>query len=233
AGSDCPCQGRGRATSSAAPAVQRLNPWRSPVAWGLAIFLAGNSAQTYVYFTWLPPYLSAQGVDAAAAGSALAYFAVLGLPVSLLVPLIVPRMKHPIFAVLVFTACWASGHIGLYAAPTAGTWWWVTLAGLGQGTFAMALLMMNLRSRTTHGASVLAGFSQGIGYAGAGVAPLLFGIVQEATGGWTASFAMLGVCILVMLTGAVMINPPRQIEDTAMSEQQEPLSRSKRAPAAQ
>jgi MFS transporter, CP family, cyanate transporter len=202
-----------RATQAPAPPVQHLNPWRSRVAWGLAIFLAGNSAQTYVYFTWLPPYLTGQGVDAAAAGSALAYFAILGLPVSLLVPLLVPKMRNPIIAVVIFAACWAGGHLGLYLAPTAGTWWWITLAGLGQGTFAMALLMMNLRSRTQHGAAVLAGFSQGIGYAGAGVAPLLFGVVQEATGGWTASFAMLGVCLLVLLVGAVMINPRRYIED--------------------
>jgi MFS transporter, CP family, cyanate transporter len=196
-----------------ASSVPRLNPWRSRVAWGLAIFLAGNSAQTYVYFTWLPPYLTGEGVDAGVAGSALAYFAILGLPVSLLVPLMVPKMRNPIIAVVVFCACWAGGHLGLYLAPTAGTWWWITLAGLGQGTFAMALLMMNLRSRTQHGAAVLAGFSQGIGYAGAGVAPLLFGVVQEATGGWTASFAMLGVCLLVLLVGAVMINPRRYIED--------------------
>lgn len=202
-----------RKARTPAPYQQHLNPWRSRVAWGLAIFLAGNSAQTYVYFTWLPPYLAGQGVDPAAAGSALAYFAILGLPVSLLVPLLVPKMRNPIIAVVIFAACWAGGHLGLYLAPTDGTWWWITLAGLGQGTFAMALLMMNLRSRTQHGAAVLAGFSQGIGYAGAGIAPLLFGVVQEATGGWTASFAMLGVCLLVLLVGAVMINPRRCIED--------------------
>jgi len=199
----------------AKPTPEHLNPWRSPVAWGLAIFLAGNSAQTYVYFTWLPPYLTGQNVDAAVAGSALAYFAILGLPVSLLVPLIVPRMRNPIIAISIFAACWAGGHLGLFLAPMDGTWWWITLAGLGQGTFATALLMMNLRSRTTHGASVLAGFSQGIGYAGAGIAPLLFGVVREATGSWNASFAMLGVCLLVMMTGAVMINRPRYIEDVA------------------
>ncbi|NKX54283.1 MFS transporter [Arthrobacter sp. E918] len=206
--------GGAAAVPSAPKPVQHLNPWKSPVAWGLAIFLAGNSAQTYVYFTWLPPYLAGQGLDVAAAGSALAYFAILGLPVSLLVPLVVPRMRNPIFAILVFTACWIGGHLGLYLAPMAGTWWWVTFAGLGQGTFATALLMMNLRSRTTHGASVLAGFSQGIGYAGAGLAPLLFGIVRDATGSWTASFALLAGCVLVMLAGAVMINKRRYIEDT-------------------
>jgi CP family cyanate transporter-like MFS transporter len=201
--------------AGARPSTARLRPWRSRVAWGLAIFLAGNSAQTYVYFTWLPPYLSDHGMDPAASGSALAYFAILGLPVSLLVPLVVPRMRNPVLAAVLFSCFWAAGHTGLYLSPTHGTWLWVTLAGLGQGTFAMALLMMNLRTRTTHGAGVLAGFSQGVGYAGAGVAPLLFGVLRDATGSWTVSFAMLGVCLLIMLTGGLMINGPRCLEDDA------------------
>lgn len=192
----------------------KINPWRSPVAWGLAIFLAGNSAQTYVYFTWLPPYLSAQGLDTMTAGSMLALFAILGLPVSLLVPLWIPRLRHPIVAVLVFTTFWIVGHTGMFLSPTQNTVIWVIFAGLGQGTFAIALLMMNLRSRTTYGSGVLSGFSQGLGYAGAAIVPMLFGMVKDATGGWDASFAMLGICILVMLTGAVMINGPRKIEDS-------------------
>ncbi|WP_372697373.1 CynX/NimT family MFS transporter [Arthrobacter sp. JSM 101049] len=196
-------------------ADRRINPWRSRVAWGLAIFLAGNSGQTYVYFTWLPPYLIGEGLDPAVAGSALGYFALLGLPVSLLVPLIVPRMKHPIYAAGLFIVLWIIGHAGMFFLPTQGTWWWITSAGLGQGTFAMALLMINLRSRTTYGSGVLAGFSQGVGYAGAAIAPLLFGVVRDATGGWAASFGMLGICLLVLIVGAVMINGPRQIEDDA------------------
>lgn len=195
----------------------RINPWRSRVAWGLAIFLAGNSGQTYVYFTWLPPYLIGEGVDPAVAGGALAYFAILGLPVSLLVPLVVPRMRQPIYAAGFFIVLWIIGHTGMYFLPTQGTWWWITAAGLGQGTFAMALLMINVRSRTTYGSGVLAGFSQGLGYAGAAVAPLLFGIVRDATGGWGASFGMLGICLLVLVVGAVMINGPRQIEDDAVA----------------
>lgn len=191
----------------------RINPWRSPVAWGLAIFLAGNSAQTYVYFTWLPPYLTDAGMDAGAAGSMLAYFAILGLPMSLLVPMWIPRLRHPIIAVSLFTLFWIIGHIGLYLSPMEGTLIWMTFSGLGQGTFATALLMVNLRSRSTYGSGVLSGFAQGLGYAGAAIAPLLFGVVRDATGGWGASFAMLGICIVVMLVGAVMVNGPRRIED--------------------
>ena len=199
--------------SGIAQPIAKINPWKSKVAWGLAIFLAGNSAQTYVYFTWLPPYLQDRGLDELAAGNMLALFAILGLPVSLLVPLWVPRLKHPIIAVLVFTACWISGHLGIYLSPTQNTTLWICLAGLGQGTFAIALLMMNLRSRTTYGSGVLSGFAQGLGYAGAAVVPMLFGVVQKATDSWGAAFSMLGGCVVVMLIGAIIINPPRTIED--------------------
>ncbi|MFJ2619381.1 CynX/NimT family MFS transporter [Glutamicibacter sp. NPDC087344] len=202
------------ASAGAAGTITRINPWKSKVAWGLAIFLAGNSAQTYVYFTWLPPYLQDRGLSELSAGNMLALFAILGLPVSLLVPLWVPRLKNPIIAVLIFTACWVAGHLGIYLSPTSGTILWVCLAGLGQGTFAIALLMMNLRSRTTYGSGVLSGFAQGLGYAGAGIVPLLFGVVQKSSGSWGPAFAMLGVCVVVMLVGAIIINPSRTIEDS-------------------
>ncbi|GAA1408230.1 putative MFS transporter [Glutamicibacter uratoxydans] len=201
--------------AGAAHPLVKINPWKSKVAWGLAIFLAGNSAQTYVYFTWLPPYLQARGLDELTSGNMLALFAILGLPVSLLVPLWVPRLKNPIIAVLVFTVFWVTGHLGIYLSPTNGTAFWVAMAGLGQGTFAIALLMMNLRSRTTYGSGVLSGFAQGLGYAGAGIVPMLFGVVQKATDSWGVAFSMLGICVVVMLIGAVIINPPRTIEDTA------------------
>ncbi|MGP9529197.1 MFS transporter [Glutamicibacter sp. AOP5-A2-18] len=195
--------------------VIKINPWKSKVAWGLAIFLAGNSAQTYVYFTWLPPYLQDRGLDELTAGNMLALFAILGLPMSLLVPLWVPRLKNPIVAVLIFTACWIVGHLGIFLSPTHNTVLWICAAGLGQGTFAVALLMMNLRSRTTYGSGVLSGFAQGLGYAGAAVVPMLFGVVQKATDSWGAAFSMLGGCLIVMLIGAVIINPSRTIEDDA------------------
>ncbi|APF41098.1 MFS transporter [Neomicrococcus aestuarii] len=199
--------------TSATPA--KINPFRSPVAWGLAIFLAGNSAQTYVYFTWIPLYLVEHGFTPGEAGTALAYFAILALPVSLLVPLWLPKLKKPFYAILLFTVLWIVGHAGMYFSPENGTWLWITFSGLGQATFATALLMINLRSRTTRGASVLGGFSQGLGYAGACAAPFLFGIIRDATGGWGASFATLGVCVVVMLVGATMISPKRYIEDVS------------------
>ena len=197
------------------PMHAKINPWKSRVAWGLAIYLAGNSAQTYVYFTWLPPYLQDRGIDEFTAGSMLAYFAILMLPVSLVIPMWVPKLKHPIIAIGLFTICWVIGHTGLLLTPQEYGWLWVTFSGLGQGTFAIALLMVNLRSRTTYGSGILSGFGQGIGYAGAAIAPMFFGIVHDATGSWPITFLLLAGAMVVMITGALMINAPQMIEDSA------------------
>lgn len=201
--------------TTVAPFTPKINPWRSKVAWGLAIYLAGNSAQTYVYFTWLPPYLQDQGIDEATAGALLAYFAILMLPVSLVIPAWVPKLKNPIVAIGIFTALWIAGHTGLLLSPTEGTVIWVTLSGLAQGTFAIALLMVNLRSRTTYGSGILSGFGQGLGYAGAAIAPMFFGIVHDATDSWPITFLLLAAAIVVMVIGAIMINPRTMIEDQA------------------
>ncbi|MFC0581120.1 MFS transporter [Micrococcoides hystricis] len=197
------------------PMQANINPWRSRVAWGLAIYLAGNSAQTYVYFTWLPPYLQDRGIDELTAGSMLAYFAILMLPVSLIIPMWVPKLKHPIVAIGFFSLFWIVGHTGLLISPQEYGWIWITFSGLAQGTFAIALLMVNLRSRTTYGSGVLSGFSQGIGYAGAAIAPMFFGIVHDATNSWPVTFLLLAAALVVMLIGAVIINPKRMIEDDA------------------
>lgn len=137
------------------------------------------------------------------------------LPVSLVIPAWVPKLKNPIVAIGIFTALWIAGHTGLLLSPTEGTVIWVTLSGLAQGTFAIALLMVNLRSRTTYGSGILSGFGQGLGYAGAAIAPMFFGIVHDATDSWPITFLLLAAAIVVMVIGAIMINPRTMIEDQA------------------
>ncbi len=68
---------------------------RVPQAWALVITFAVNSSVAYGMFAWLPTILiDTAGVDAAAAGSLLALFSFMGLPVSLVVPLLVARLRR-------------------------------------------------------------------------------------------------------------------------------------------
>jgi cyanate permease len=42
---------------------------------------------------------------------------------------------------------------------------------------------------------------------------LLFGLLHELSGSWTASFTLLGACLLALTAGLLMTNQPRMLED--------------------
>jgi CP family cyanate transporter-like MFS transporter len=179
----------------------------------LALIFAGCSSNTFAIFTWLPAVLMDRGFTSAAAGSMLALYAIIGLPTSLVVPLIVARRPRPFPIGMAFTLMFALGYGGLLLAPSTTAPWWVILFGLGQGTYSYALLMINKRTRTTAGSGALSGFAQGVGYALAGLGPLLFGLLHDLSGGWTASFALLCGCLLALTAGLLMTNQSRMLED--------------------
>ncbi len=191
----------------------KMNLWKSPTAWGLTFMFGCTSLNTYALFAWLPEILTEAGLDRAHAGSMLALFAALGLPLSLGIPLIAAKMRNPFPAVLVMLGCFVAGYLGLLLSPAEGTWLWVSLAGLGPGTFPLSLLLINHRTRTQLGAGALSGFSQGMGYTLACTGPLFFGLLRQWTGSWTVPFLFLFATLALLGTGAWIICRPKMLED--------------------
>lgn len=209
---------RGLPSSAApAPAPLKMNLWKSPTAWGLTLMFGCTSLNTYALFAWLPQILTEAGLDRGQAGSMLALFGALGLPLSLVIPLIAAKMRNPFPAVVVTLSCFVAGYLGLLFSPADGTWLWVALAGLGPGTFPLALLLINQRTRTHQGAGALSGFGQGMGYALACTGPLLFGSLHQWTGSWTMPFVFLFASLLLLGAGAWIICRPRMLEDDFMA----------------
>jgi CP family cyanate transporter-like MFS transporter len=182
------------------PGVARL-VWRSPTAWGLAITFAMNSLGTYVLFAWLPQILSDAGLGDDVGGRWLALFAILGLPASLVSPVVTARLRNPFPLVVGFVTLWAAGYLGLWLAPAHGTALWCVLLGVGNGTFPVLLALIGLRSASPAVAVALSGMVQGVGYAIAGVGPVGIGLLYDATGGWDAPLAVL-LALLGVLVAA-------------------------------
>ncbi|MFJ6157713.1 MFS transporter [Pseudarthrobacter sp. NPDC092184] len=205
----------GIGTASDSPTGQRptIKPWRSPIGWGLALVFAGCSSNTFATFTWLPTVLVDRGMSPGTAGSMLALYAIVGLPTSLVVPWLVGRARQPFPIGVAFTLMFAVGYSGLLLAPAATSPLWMIIAGLGQGTYSFALLMINKRTRTTAGSGALSGFAQGVGYSLACTGPLMFGLLYDISGTWVASFGMLSAWLLALTAGLLMINRPRMLED--------------------
>lgn len=187
---------------------------RSPLAWGLALTFCVNTSNVYILFAWLPGLLVAEGMDAAAAGRWLALFAVMGLVPALVAPPLTVGLRDPWWLVLVFAVMFAAGYVGLLVAPTAGIVWWMVLTGVGSGTFPVLLTLLNLRTRTSAGASSLSGFVQGTGYGLAGGGPVLAGLVVGRPGGYDLVLVALLVSMLVLLAAARVACRPVLLEDT-------------------
>lgn len=187
---------------------------RVPQTWALVITFAVNSSIAYGLFAWLPPLLiDVAGADAAAAGGLLALFSFMGLPVSLVVPLLVQRIGRttPFYAVAVLSGLLGAG--GLLFAPTAATVLWVVLIGIPPLLFPMVLVLFGLRTRSHETAVALSGLVQSVGYGLAALMPLAIGVTHEITGGWTAALVLLGCAVACAVPAGVVVARRETIED--------------------
>lgn len=190
-----------------------VKPWRSSIGWGTALIFAGCSSNTFAALAWLPVVLVDRGMGQEAAGSMLALYSILALPVALTVPLVVVRMPRPLPMAILFVVAFAMGYGGIIFAPPATAAVWVVLAGLGQGAYSFAFTIINKRTRTQSGSGSLSAFAQGAGYALASAGPFLFALLHRPRDGWLPSFGMLGAWLVVLVAGAIMVNRPRMLED--------------------
>lgn len=185
-----------------------------PLAWALAASFAVSAASVYACFAWLPTVLVEHaGVSHAAAGALLALFGALGMPWSLLVPMIISRTGRVGFMYVGALVAGLAGALGMVLAPTTATILWVLLLGVPQGLFPGVLVLIQRRSRTHEGAVALSSFTQSVGYAIAAIFPLAFAILHETTGGWVAPLLVLGALFLVTIPAGYVVTRTRTTEE--------------------
>lgn len=200
-------------TQSASPRVfGRL--WRLPLAWALALVFGTSSTMAYVAFAWLPTILvDLGGVTPATAGFLLSLFALVGLPCSMLVPVLVVRFQatRPLFFVAVVAGL--VGLAGLLLFPTVALPLWVAIFGLTAIMFPLSLVLLSIRARTPESAVALSGFVQSIGYAIAAVFPLLVGLLHDTSGGWQVPLLVVAGVLVVSVPAGIIAGRRRTIED--------------------
>jgi CP family cyanate transporter-like MFS transporter len=175
---------------------------RSPLAWQVTLFFGVQSALFYSGLTWLPSILRDHGFSAATAGALNSVLAFVGIPASLVAPVLATRARNQRALAIGFGAFEVAAVLGLLFAPGAAALW-VPLYGIGQGgCFALALTLMVLRAPDARRSAELSGMAQAIGYAISALGPLLVGVLHDATGGWTASLLfLLALTVPLALTG--------------------------------
>lgn len=188
--------------------------FRLPMAWALAATFGLSSTSVYALFAWLPVILvDIAGVSHAAAGVLLSLFGAMGIPLSILVPIVITRWRRVGILYAGALVAGLAAVAGLLLAPTAATALWVVLLGIPQGLFPVALVLIQRRARTHEGAVALSGFVQSLGYLLAATFPLAFALINDATGEWTVPLLMLGALMLVAIPAGIIASRPRTIED--------------------
>lgn len=188
--------------------------WRLPLVWALAVGFLAAGTIAYTSFAWLPQLLvDTAGVSPATAGALLSLFAAMGLPASLLVPLLVTRFNatRALFGVAV--VCGFAGIAGLLFAPQVAPWLWVGLLGLQPLTFPLTLVLLGLRTRTHEGSIALSGFVQSIGYGIVAVFPLGIGLLHDATDSWTGPLLVLAGVVATAIPAGSVVARRTTIED--------------------
>jgi CP family cyanate transporter-like MFS transporter len=193
---------RGRsARAEAAP--ERSGIWRSPLAWQVAGFMGLQALLYYTGTAWLPTVLIDDGMSTQAAGAQLALLNLVGIPVSLVVPMLAARARTQRRYVAVPLALSATGLVGMMIAPSAAASLWMVLLGAGQGaTIGLALAFFVLRAADSERAAELSGMAQAVGYLLAAIGPPAVGVLHDLSGGWTVPLALLTALLVAeLLTG--------------------------------
>ena len=173
-------------------------------------FFGLQSLSFYAMLTWLAGVLETDaGSSPVAAGALVAVAALLGAPLSLVVPPLAARRPGQAAWVVGASAPTALGILGLLVAPAAAPVLWAVLYGLGTGAaFPLAMTLILLRSRDVAQTGRLSAASQSLGYLVAASGPLAVGLLHQATGSWRPGLVLLlGVLVAQVAVGLVAARP--------------------------
>jgi CP family cyanate transporter-like MFS transporter len=186
---------------------------RSSLAWQLAVFFGLQAMQAYVIVGWTAQYLRDEGMSAAAAGVLVGVNALIVIPLNALVPSGAVRQSWQRPMLVGFMACYLVGWTGLLVSPLTLTWLWMSMLGIGMGTFAMVLSLLGLRARTPETVNALSTVVQGWGYAIAAAGPVLVGLLRGLTGGYTGMFVLVYAGVAGLFVTGWLVCADRQVDD--------------------
>lgn len=199
---------RARKASPAADAsaASRRPPgglWRSPLAWQVTLFMGLQSVVFYVCITWLPAIVREDGLSASQAGWMVFLMQIVGIPASLVAPVIAERFRSQRLPLVAAASASGAGLLGLMLSGGAATPLWAAFLGLGQGScISLALTLFALRAPDAGRAAELSSMAQSVGYLLAAAGPAAFGLLYDVSGGWTAPLAaLLAVTVCLAASG--------------------------------
>jgi len=188
--------------------------WKSPTAVSIMVIFSVSGATAYTWFAVLPVILfDVSGLTLAQSGAALGLFAILGLPLSLIIPPLAGKRGAAPILVAAAVVFGLVGILGLILNPTAAPLLWVGLLGLAPLAFHLSLTLIGHRTRSHLVALELSGFVHTMGYTIAASGPLLVGLLFQLTGAWTLGLVFLGLTVVAQVPAIWVLAREGIVED--------------------
>ncbi|WKD61678.1 putative transporter YycB [Corynebacterium ciconiae DSM 44920] len=203
---------RSKAAAEAAKRRSSLPVHRTSIGRGLVVMFGMTSFSTFSFMLFIPQMYIDGGASVHFAALMLSYWSGLGLLLSIVGPWIAARLRDPFPVVALCLLCFIVGNVGMALHPMSAPWLWITLSGVGPLSFPTALTLVNLRARTTAGATALSSFGQGGGYTIAAVGPLLFGTLHDATSSWIVPVGMTVIATVLVGIGTFFATRNTDVE---------------------
>jgi CP family cyanate transporter-like MFS transporter len=175
-------------------------PIRNPTAWAVSLVFAMIAVCFYGLSAWLPDAYVEHGWSDGRAGELLAVVQAVTVPTGLALPWLADRRGSRRTYLTCAATVQMGGLLGVQLAPSGG-WLWAVVLGLGIGTLFPLVMTLPLDlSDDPAQAGAVTGMMLGVGYSITGLAPLVLGLVRDATGSFSASlWLIVGIeaCLLV------------------------------------
>ncbi|QFF98609.1 MFS transporter [Psychrobacillus glaciei] len=176
----------------------------NPLTWTITLCMGLQSLIFYTTAAWIPEILQSEGMQAEQSGWMLSIMQFSQLPMTFIIPIIAGRLKDQRILVVVYTALYLIGFIGLLAGPASLTLVWMIFLGLAGGaSFGLVMMFFSLRSRTPIEAAELSATAQSIGYLLAAIGPVVFGFIHDETASWFVPKILFIVFILVLFVSGM------------------------------
>jgi CP family cyanate transporter-like MFS transporter len=193
--------------------VQRLRVHRSPTAQAIAATLVVSSITGYGMFAWLPDIAKELAeLNQAEGGFMLALFAGAGLPLAISIPFVASRIRNISVIVFLGAGLTSAGALGLAFAPTFAPYVWAVVLGCGPLLFPLALVLINLRTRSSGVSLQVSAFAQFVAYSISAVAVPLLGLSHAVTGSWHLALVAVAATGLIAVWSGTILARNRTVE---------------------
>lgn len=175
--------------------------WKSKLAWWVTLFMGTQSLLFYCLVTWLPSIALSKGLSAEVSGYITLFFQLIGLPATLVMPILADKFKSQKVIATVSSTLYLLGMILMLKANSLPIIFLSTVfLGLGMGgSISLSISFISLRTPNSKKTAELSGMSQSAGYLLAAVGPTMIGFIFDQTNSWTIPITIFIVSIVLLI----------------------------------